>query len=103
MSVKGRVSGFEWDKWNLNKSYTKHGILPKEAEEVFTDDSSIVLPDIRHSQKEERFIIVGRTLDKLNLFIVFTFRGDNIRIISARKMHRKEVLEYEKIKKNTKI
>ena len=103
MQIRNRVIRFEWDKWNLDKSYTKHGILPKEAEEVFIDDRSIVLPDVRHSQKEERFIIVGRTLNKSNLFIVFTFREDKVRIISVRKMHRKEVLRYEKIKKDTKV
>ena len=100
---KSKVLRFEWDKWNLDKSYIKHGILPKEAEEIFIDSESIVLPDVEHSQKEERFIIIGKTLSKSNLFIVFTFRGQKVRIISARKMHKKEVERYEKIKKNTKI
>lgn len=98
-----KITGFEWDKWNLDKSYQKHNISPKEAEEVFVDDNSLVLPDIKHSQKEDRFIIIGRITSGLNLFVVFAVRGKNIRIISARKMHRKEVLIYEKIKKNSKI
>jgi len=103
MQVRAGVIEFEWDKWNLDKSYAKHGITPKETEEVFVDEGSFVLPDVKHSQKEERFIIVGRTLEKLNLFIIFAFRGKKIRIISARRMHRKEVLKYEKLKENTKI
>lgn len=103
MQVKSGVIEFEWDQWNLDKSYAKHGITPKETEEVFVDEGSFVLPDVKHSQKEERFIVVGRTLGKINLFIVFAFRGKKVRVISARRMHRKEVLRYEKLKENTKI
>lgn len=98
-----KITEFEWDKWNLDKSYQKHNISPKETEEVFVDDNSLILPDIKHSQSENRFIIVGRTMSGLKIFVVFTIRGKKIRIISARKMHRKEVLIYEKIKKNSKI
>lgn len=103
MRIKGRVVEFEWDKWNLDKSYVKHGITPKETEEVFIGEESFVLPDIKHSQKEERFIIVGRSLGGVNLFVVFAFRGKKVRVISARRMHRKEVLKYGKLKENTKI
>ena len=103
MQVKKKIITFEWDSGNLDKSYLKHGILPKETEEVFIDNASIVLPDVKHSQKEERFIIVGRSLNKLNLFIVFTVRGSKVRVISVRKMHREEVERYENVKKDTKI
>lgn len=103
MQVRGRVVKFEWDRWNLRKNYFEHGVTPKETEEVFVDEQSLVLPDIKHSQKEERYIIVGKTMDKRNLFVVFVYRNDMIRIISARRMHKKEVLIYEKIKKDTKI
>lgn len=103
MQIKGKVVEFEWDKGNLDKSYAKHGITSKEAEEVFFDERSFVLSDVKHSQKEERFIVVGRSLGGLNLFVVFAFRGKKVRVISARKMHREEVLKYEKLKENTKI
>jgi len=101
MHVRGGVIGFEWDEGNLDKNYKKHGIEPKQAEEVFIDSESIILPDVGHSQKEDGHIIVGNTLDKQHLFIIFTFRGSRVRIISARKMHKKEVERYEKLKKNT--
>jgi uncharacterized protein len=103
MQRKRNVVAFEWDSGNLDKSYLKHGILPKETEEVFIDNTSIVLPDVKHSQKEARYIIVGRSLTKLYLFVVFTLRGKKVRVISARKMHREEVERYEKIKKNSNI
>lgn len=103
VKVKSKFVKFEWDSANLDKSYLKHGVLPKETEEVFINEDSFVLPDIKHSQAEERFILIGKTLNKLNLFIVFTLRGEFVRVISARRMHKEEVLKYDKVKKNTKI
>lgn len=95
MLAKSGVVEFEWDKWNLRKSYFKHGVTPKETEEIFVDEQSIVLPDVKHSQTEERDIIVGKTLDRKDLFVVFVYRKTKIRVISARRMHRKEVLKYK--------
>ena len=101
MQIKSGVIEFEWNKWNLDKSYVKHGITPKEAEEVFINEGSNVIPDIKHSQKEDRFIILGKSTDRKNLFVVFTMRGSKVRIVSARRMHKKEVEKYEKTKKNS--
>lgn len=97
MKVINKLTEFEWDKWNLDKSYFKHGVTPKETEEVFIDDKSLRIPDLKHSQTEERFIIVGKTLESKNLFIVFVIRNNKVRVISARRMHKKEVEKYEKI------
>jgi uncharacterized DUF497 family protein len=101
MQIKREVIEFEWDIENLDKSYLKHGITTKEAEEVFISEESYVITDVKYSQKEERFIILGKSQSKRNLFVVFTMRGKKIRIISARRMHREEVEKYEKAKKNS--
>ncbi len=103
MTVKGNIVEFEWDPANIDKSYTKHGITPKEAEEVFVSEGAFVVPDIAHSQKEARYIILGKTASGVRLFVVFTVRANTIRVISARKMHTKEVQKYEKAQKNSKI
>ncbi|MEK7470567.1 MAG: BrnT family toxin [Patescibacteria group bacterium] len=103
MRVKGKQISFEWDGGNLDKSSIKHGITPKEAEEVFVSEKSYIVPDVKHSQKEERFIILGRTNDEKNLFVVFTLRNYKVRVISARRMHREEVEKYEKAKKDPQI
>lgn len=102
MQIKNKVVEFEWDKWNLNKSYFKHGVTPKETEEVFIDDESLRIPDAKHSQNEERFNIIGKTLEGKNLFIAFVFRSKKVRVISARRMHREEVEKYEKIRNKIK-
>lgn len=95
--VKKDIIEFEWDRWNLSKNYFKHGVTAKETEEVFVNEESLRIPDAKHSQDEERFNIVGKTLEGKNLFIAFVFRGKKVRVISARRMHRKEVGKYDKI------
>lgn len=98
--IKDKPVKFEWDEGNLDKSYLKHGVLPKEAEEVFLNEKSLVIPDFKHSQKENRHILIGETLNNLKMFVVFTMRGNKIRVISARRMHKKELEKYEKIKRS---
>ena len=90
-----KITGFEWDKWNIDKSYHKHGITPNEAEEVFVDKEILLLKDIKHSQQEERFEVIGKIIKGDILFTAFTIRKDKIRIISARKANKKERRRYE--------
>jgi len=74
---------FEWDeeKNRLNKKL--HGIDFEDAKLVFNDPLKIILPDSYHSEKEERWLVIG-VVSRV-LFVVFTERGENIiRIISAR-------------------
>ena len=97
MRVRGKSVEFNWDQANLSKRYFKHGVTPSESEEVFIDEKLIVLPDIKHSKFEERFIAIGRSLVNRSLFVVFTIRNKKIRVISARRMHKKEVKKYEKV------
>lgn len=101
MKVRDQELEFEWDEGNSDKSRRKHGVTPEEAESVFTDENSIILPDERHSIIEERFAIFGKSDLNRYLYVIFTVRRKKIRIISARRMYREEVGKYAKIKKNT--
>ncbi len=92
----GRLKGFGWDKGNIDKSYQKHGITPNEAEETFLDEKAIILRDVRHSQKEKRYLLIVETIEEKLLFIVFVLRKKKLRIISARKANRKEKNKYVK-------
>ncbi len=89
-----RYKGFEWDSGNVDKNYWKHGIFPSEAEEIFLDKNLVVVRDVKHSQSEIRYVIVGETIKKKLLFVVFTTRGEKIRIISARTANKKEEDKY---------
>jgi len=95
------VTGFEWDKGNITKNPNKHQILNHRSEENFLDEDLLTVEDIKHSQKENRQIAIGKTFDKTLLFIVFTIRNKKIRIISARKANTKEKKAYEQLKKNS--
>lgn len=103
MKVKDQEIEFEWDKGNLDKSRRKHGVTPEEAESVFVDENSVVLPDEKHSAVEKRFAIFGKSELKRYLYIIFTVRKNEVRIISARRMHREEVEKYDKNQKSTKV
>lgn len=89
------ITGFEWDKGNIDKSYQKHGTTPKETEELFLDEDVLLLEDVKHSQKEERYIAIGQTAENKVLFTVFTIRDNKMRIISARRANKKERRRYE--------
>ena len=97
-----KITGFEWDKGNIDKSYQKHGITPNEAEQVFTDEDVQEEKDIKHQEKEKRYIAIGKNATDKILFIVFTMRKNKIRVISARIANQKERRLYEeRVKKNT--
>jgi hypothetical protein len=94
---------FLWDRGNSGKSERRHGVPDREAEEPFFDKKKIIYRDALHSIAEERFILLGKTKTKRLLYVVFTYRSVKIRIISARKTNKKEVVFYEKAIKNSKI
>jgi uncharacterized protein len=88
---------FAWDRGNEQKNWIKHKVTSEEAEEPFFTDDYVILEDKPHSsEQEERFILLGKTKQEKMLFIVFTVRGEKIRIISARNADKKEVVFYEK-------
>ena len=88
------LKGFEWDKGNQSKSLEKHGITPLETEEVFFN-FYVVFPDQRHSTAEPRFGMYGQTNTGKILFIAFTIRGRQARVVSARPASKKERNSYE--------
>jgi len=90
--------GFDWDSGNMQKC-RKHGLRPKAIEAFFQQSGLFVIPDIHHSQSEERYIPYGPSPRGRLMLVAFTFRIQNaktlIRPISARRMHKKEAQEYE--------
>ena len=97
------ITGFEWDDGNIYKNERKHGIKWQEIEEVFFNEPLLIYKDIKHSQSECRCYVLGKTDENKKLFVVFTKRNKKIRVISARKMNKKERDFYENYKRNTKI
>ena len=74
---------FQWDDNKAASNYAKHGISFDNAKRVFNDLNGLEQIDTREWYGEERFTIVGMVNERL-LFVVYTMRGEAIRIISAR-------------------
>ena len=98
------ITGFQWDKGNIDKNWLKHKVLHIECEQIFFNEPLIIAENTKHSQPEIRWFALGRTELDRKLFIVFTIRKNLIRVISARDMNKKERRTYnEEIKKNSEI
>ena len=91
----GDISGFQWDEGNTDKNRITHRVENWECEQVFFNAPLLILCDLKHSATEERWAAFGHTDDGRLLVVVFTKRGNLIRIISAGNMHRKERKFYE--------
>ena len=89
-------SGFEWDKGNIDENWIKHNVGMFECEQIFFNQPLLLSNDILHSKNETRFFALGKTNLERMLFISFTVRTKNIRVISARDMSRKEKKSYNK-------
>lgn len=85
---------FEWHVAKARSNISKHGVSFDNACLAFSDPYYRQLPR-RDNGDEERSRIVALAADRL-LFIVYTWRGRTIRLISAREATRNESLGYWK-------
>jgi uncharacterized DUF497 family protein len=87
---------FEWDPAKNASNQKKHGVSFDEAKSVFSDDFARLIADPDHSQDEERFILMGSSIDANLLIVCHCIRDeDSVRIISARTADKKERKTYE--------
>lgn len=84
---------YQWNEDKAAANLRKHGIDFADAVSVFSDDLAITILDERFD--EERFITIGIDAFGRVLVVVYTMRGDDIRLISARKATRLEQQQYE--------
>lgn len=82
--------GFQWDVGNSEKNWISHQITKSECEQIFFNQPLIFGNDDKHSEIEQRYFSLGQTDDGRPLFIVSTIRENQIRVISARDMSKKE-------------
>ena len=86
---------FEWDRSKAKKNLAKHSVDFADAVSVFDDLNALTLED--HTQQEKRFISIGIDNFSRLLVVIFTWRSDAIRIISARKATKKEQKQYGEV------
>ncbi len=77
---------FEWDPRKSRANKAKHGISFEEARTAFLDESARIIPDEEHSTEEDRFILLGLSVELKVLVVCHCYRESDhlIRIISAR-------------------
>lgn len=87
---------FEWDPIKARSNANEHSITFDDAATVFGDPLALTFPDPDHSNDEDRFVTFGVIANGEMVVVSHTDREDSIRIISARRMTRIEVEDYEK-------
>jgi uncharacterized DUF497 family protein len=85
----------EWDPTKARSNLIKHGISFSDVEPAFYDEFALSMPDPR-SISEDRFVLIGSDALSRVLTIAYTYRGEHIRVISARPATRAERRFYEK-------
>jgi uncharacterized DUF497 family protein len=87
---------FEWSHRKASENRQKHGVSFEEAKSAFLDENARVIPDPEHSDDEDRFVLLGLSIQIRLLVVVHCYRTDDdvIRIISARKADRTERQQY---------
>ena len=84
----------EWDPKKAKANIRKHGVSFAEAVLVLSDDIAITIEDPRH--EEQRFVTIGSDAQERVLIVVYAYRGDRIRLISAREATPTERARYER-------
>ena len=91
---------FEWDPAKAKKNLRKHGVSFELATSVFHDPHILSVPDLDHSEDEERWFSVGTSASGKILSVAYLWsesdtRFTKIRLISAREAAQSERRTYE--------
>jgi uncharacterized DUF497 family protein len=89
---------FEWDENKNRSNRKKHGVWFEEAQQVFNDLAALRYFDSKHSEYEDRFKLLVMSGIHRTLVVVYCEQEapNIIRIISARKATKTEIMAYEK-------
>lgn len=84
----------EWDREKADANRTKHGVDFADAATVLTDDLALTRQD--SNPDEERFVTLGMDALGRVLVVAYAWKGDKIRLISARRATPSERRQYER-------
>ncbi len=85
---------YEWDPTKAAANLRKHKVFFTEAASVFLDPLALTYEDPDHSHEETREITIGISSRGRAVLVSHCWRGDRIRIISARKAMPREKKYY---------
>ncbi len=86
---------YQWDPDKAASNFGRHSIDFADAVGVFEDEWALTLKE-EYVKREERFVTLGADFLGRVLVVVYTFRGEETRLISARVATRKERRVYER-------
>ena len=84
---------YEWDPKKAVSNLRKHKVDFADAVAVFEDDFAVTIDD--DDPKEKRYVTIGMDALARVVVVVYTWRGSDIRLISARKASAEERRQYE--------
>jgi len=84
---------FEWDVRKGTSNLRKYGIDFADAATVLYDELAVTIAD--EETEEERFVTIGMDALGRLLVVVYTWRGELVRLISARRATLLERRQYE--------
>jgi hypothetical protein len=85
---------YEWDAVKAIANFKKHGVLFSDVASVLEDEFALTIRD-PYSEVEERWITLGMDVLARVLVVVYAWRGETIRFISARRATPRERQEYQ--------
>ena len=88
-----RKVSFEWNEEKRRQNLRKHGVEFADAVSALEDEEALTSAD-EDSDEEDRFVTLGADLFGRILVVVYTWRGDTVRLISARKATALERQQY---------
>lgn len=83
---------FEWDPRKAASNARKHGVGFAEAVPVLEDERAVTLREDAYG--EERWVTMGMDAAGRVLVVIYTWRGESIRIISVRRSTPSEYRQY---------
>lgn len=83
----------EWDARKATANLTKHGVDFADAATVLHDNYALTIRD--DFSDEDRYVTIGVDAFGRLLVVVYTWRGERVRIISARKATSREIRRYK--------
>jgi uncharacterized protein len=83
----------QWDPAKAAANLRKHGVDFADAETALSDEMALTMPD--EGSHEDRFVALGTDALGRLLVVIYEWRDDDVRVISARKASRSERRQYE--------
>jgi uncharacterized DUF497 family protein len=83
----------QWDPEKATANLRKHGVDFADAETALHDEMAMTMPE--DNPEEQRFVTLATDALGRLLVVVYEWRGDDVRLISARKANSSERRQYE--------